>query len=367
MINFQVLPASYGDALLLYWEHEGLCYRVLIDGGIPATYKEVINPILTTLVKKGQGLDLAILTHVDFDHISGILALASDIHCERLPASTVKEWWFNSLNLINRHLGINATKSDQRLPIPEIKSDNRQISFKQGIALEEFLQKSNCWRQELLTNDAHPITLGGARFTFLAPHAEDLRKLALSWEEVIAQENNRQISARKKDWDEGFHTLVSRPFRRDSSLTNASSIAFLWEYAENSILFLADSQPDKYLTAIERIKTERGQARIPVDVVKLAHHGSKHNFSEELLDLVECNRFVISTDASKHGLPDKETLVKIICHKYRNPHTKLQVFFNYGNADLKKLFANEHADLTSNYNTELVWPIDHAYGIDITI
>ena len=60
------------------------------------------------------------------------------------------------------------------------------------------------------------------------------------------------------------------------------------------------------------------QNKLKVDIVKVSHHGSKDNTSNELLELIECNKFLISTDGKQHGHPDKEALARIICSQ-NNP------------------------------------------------
>lgn len=70
-----VFQSDKGDCLLL----EGLDgSRVLIDGGMPNTYTEHVAPYLDNLRQAGGKLDVVYVSHIDEDHISGILQMMDD-------------------------------------------------------------------------------------------------------------------------------------------------------------------------------------------------------------------------------------------------------------------------------------------------
>ena len=62
--------------------------RILIDGGRPGTYPR-LRQLLDQLDDKE--LELMVVTHVDQDHILGVLAMLED---DTLPV-TFKDVWFN--------------------------------------------------------------------------------------------------------------------------------------------------------------------------------------------------------------------------------------------------------------------------------
>lgn len=70
-----VFQSDKGDCLLL----EGLDgSRVLIDGGMPDTYTAHVAPYLDNLRQAGGKLDAVYVSHIDEDHISGILQMMDD-------------------------------------------------------------------------------------------------------------------------------------------------------------------------------------------------------------------------------------------------------------------------------------------------
>ena len=68
-----------------------------------------------------------------------------------------------------------------------------------------------------------------------------------------------------------------------------------------------------------------------VDFVKISHHGSRNNTSNSLLDIIRCDKFIISTNGGKcrSNHPDRITIAHILCHPERNIDTKVHLYFNY--------------------------------------
>ncbi len=67
--------AAEGDSLLLE-SADG--HRLLMDGGTTDAYATNVAPALGRLRGQGKDLDLVCVTHVDADHISGVLKLLDD-------------------------------------------------------------------------------------------------------------------------------------------------------------------------------------------------------------------------------------------------------------------------------------------------
>jgi beta-lactamase superfamily II metal-dependent hydrolase len=75
-MKLTIFQADKGDCLLLT-SRDGS--NLLVDGGMPAAYRDHIAPTLTALAAAGQDLDLVYVSHTDRDHIGGILNLMDDI------------------------------------------------------------------------------------------------------------------------------------------------------------------------------------------------------------------------------------------------------------------------------------------------
>lgn len=87
----------------------------------------------------------------------------------------------------------------------------------------------------------------------------------------------------------------------DPSVNNAASIAFLFEYEDVSIAFLADVKPSVCMQGLKELKI-----KLPceVDVLKLSHHGSKSNTSDALLKNLKTKIYMLSTNGNKQKVPN---------------------------------------------------------------
>ena len=115
-------------------------------------------------------------------------------------------------------------------------------------------------------------------------------------------------------------------------------------------LFLGDSHPNIVLEGINNHFDD--DKPIKFDLVKLSHHGSKNNISNDLLNRIECFKYIISTNGgkgiSKH--PDRQTIAKIVSHPNMSKK-KVHFYFNYPLIEIEKhtgrLFKEEELALFS--------------------
>nr|WP_228725629.1 MBL fold metallo-hydrolase [Klebsiella quasipneumoniae] len=74
-------PAQNGDAFLLSTGRT----NILIDGGYASTFYSYIQKDLEELAAKNACLNLVIITHIDADHIGGIICLLASYGDSDLP------------------------------------------------------------------------------------------------------------------------------------------------------------------------------------------------------------------------------------------------------------------------------------------
>ncbi|MCV3032960.1 MBL fold metallo-hydrolase, partial [Escherichia coli] len=70
-MRIKMYPAQNGDAFLLSTNRT----NILIDGGYPSTFNSYIHKDLKELAARNACLNLVIITHIDADHIGGIIRL----------------------------------------------------------------------------------------------------------------------------------------------------------------------------------------------------------------------------------------------------------------------------------------------------
>ena len=87
MLKLKMLQADYGDSFILICGSEKNPRYTLIDGGPEGTYESVLKSELELIRDSDRdherGLDLLIVSHVDTDHIYGIIELLADIDDQR--------------------------------------------------------------------------------------------------------------------------------------------------------------------------------------------------------------------------------------------------------------------------------------------
>lgn len=99
-IQIKALKAGNGDCFLIsYFGNHSKRVNILVDGGNGFdTYKKHIRTEVYNRIKKKQGIDLLIISHIDQDHIKGIIYLTRDIMDPEhdIKGSSIAKYWFNS-------------------------------------------------------------------------------------------------------------------------------------------------------------------------------------------------------------------------------------------------------------------------------
>ena len=314
-------PASDGDCILLSYGSSPTRH-VLVDGGRNSTYAK-LAPTLERIAAAGERLELLVLSHIDADHIEGLLPLLSDGHS--LPA--IHEIWFNGYEQLFDVEALGFAQADRF----SLSLKNRGL-----VANERFGGKAVLARDDGILG---AVSLeGGLSLTVVSPDLQRLKKLRSEWAMWRCSVGPSPARAATTALT-GLEVLGRKPMppvldidrladgreSADTETPNGSSIAFVAEWEGKRILLAADAHPDLLERNLSRLRSA-GETRYRVDLFKVAHHGSIGNTMRGLVRIVDCDRFVISTNGSRHGHPDPEAIAKIL--KYAGPNLK-QLLFNY--------------------------------------
>jgi hypothetical protein len=323
-LSVELLPARNGDCIWIEYGRDDV-HRILIDGGPVDTFE----PIQTRLSKTpagDQAFELIVLSHVDADHIEGLIRLFAETP---LPFS-VDEVWFNGWRQMNQAHGLLGAL---------------QGEFLSALLAERVARAWNSDSPPWLVPRKGTLPIhrldGGMKLTLLSPDPPKLDKMAKAWKRAIQKQGFppgdlkaawKALAKRKKflptkgllGTAPNLDGLLKKQFLRDDAAPNGSSIALLAEYEGKSILLLADAHPDLVAVSIKRLCQERGTHRLAVDAVKVAHHGSQHNTSVPLLRLIESSRYLVSTNGDQFHHPDKECIARVL--KFGKP---TRLYFNY--------------------------------------
>jgi beta-lactamase superfamily II metal-dependent hydrolase len=334
----RVLEANHGDSILVSHEGASGTVNILIDGGTSTTFKHgprqrydgALCKVLDELKNKGQHIDLAVLTHIDDDHIHGLIkAFERPDYLSKL----VKSIWFNSSRLITQHF--NAAE------IPEnnilLADDSPQTSGRQGKEFEALLDEIGCDRTPLIkVGQVH--NLGPFKLTVLSPSQNQLERLLHKWP---SEEESGATAAHDNDYDLSLEEIWGADeFKSDSSVYNGSSIAFLLEVDNTKMLFLGDAHDHLVVESLRELGFNE-KNKLHLDLVKVSHHGSQYNISSEFLSLLQSSRYIISTNGSRHGLPNKRAIARII------KETDGQICFNYSEVIKPLLLGHEVEDYSA--------------------
>ena len=309
MIKVNFLKANNGDSIHISYNYK----NIIIDSGIGATFSSKkgnrpkqygeLKSVIDNIKEKNEKIDLLIITHWDDDHIGGVLKWFKED--PENAKSLIKNIWFNSGTLINKHF--NSQEASENVDEVGFSFDP-STSMRQGISFEKLILDNNISNTHVINTDTNiDEILEGVEFTILSPTDRELKKLLTLWEKSSYNPN----TSSSNDYDNPLNELLENEFKEDNAVHNGSSIAFILKIEDKKMLFLGDAHPSVVVSSLIELECSKGK-KLKVDFVKVSHHGSKANTSNELLELIECDKFIISTDNSKHGLPNKETFARKI-------------------------------------------------------
>lgn len=357
MYKVHLLPALFGDSILIEYGKESKPSYILIDGGPYFAFKQIV-PALNKVAPKLKELELLVVTHIDIDHIDGVITLLNQ---PELPFK-IKDVWFN---------GYTEIKS--------IKSD--MLGALQGEYVSMLLKKNKLPHNKafsgkaVVVNDYSKLPVkklpGGMELTLLSPGKEGLVNLRRKWDAEIAEvESKSSIEARwkkAKGYSQVMSDLLGFDVDKlqqaivpgDKSAANQSSIAFIGTYDGKSCLFAGDATSEYLLKAIDPLLQKTGKKKLSLDAWKLAHHGSKKSNQAALMKKIDTKIMLVSSDGSRYGHPDPECIAKLLGENKQG----ISFYFNY-RSESNKMW--DDAKLKKKYNYTTIYPADK-FGISLVL
>lgn len=330
-MKIKFLKAGNGDSFLLSF-NDGIHNRnILIDGGIADTYYAQSSNTdgelkieLDSIKKKRECIDLLILTHIDNDHICGILKwFEMDSNANGL----IKNVWFNSGKLIAKYFN-EAENKDLKIGLKLFS--NPKTGVNEAIEFEDYLLDKEIWDQRIVIQ-GQKVEGFGVEIDILSPNEKQLKKLLKEYHKIT--NDSSYTAGNERDWDKNISEFIKeendeklRPnfkFIQDYSPKNGSSISFILTANIKKYLFLADSTPNDIVNYLKKLDYSI-EHPLEVELMKVSHHGSKLNTNKELLQLVKTDNYFISTDGLGHNHPNKRTLARIL-----NENPNAIFYFNY--------------------------------------
>jgi hypothetical protein len=367
MFSLDVRRAHKGDCLLLHFGSKDAPGLIMIDGGPKNVYKPHLKPRLEQ-IRKARGLakndslpvDLLMVSHVDDDHIQGILDLtkeeiaARDAHQPRLL--NVLSFWHNSFDAIIGHEPKELTASFQDHfgaaalsggglsddAVGEVEDDSQEeqevtesslkvlASIEQGFRLRSDAEGLGYPRNPefdgkliMARADAKPVEVAaGLKFTVLGPMKAELEALHKKHDEWL-----RELKKKGKSPAETLAAYV------DKSVPNLSSIVVLAEFGGKRMLLTGDARGDKIIQGLQlaRLLGPGKNSKIEVDLLKVPHHGSLNNLKTDFFERVVAKHYVFSGDG-EHGNPERESMEMLLAA--RGEDADFTIHFTYPVAEI---------------------------------
>lgn len=382
-MKLKVFYASDGDCLLLT-SSDGHC--ALIDGGRGSSFREGAWPEFEALAKAKQAIDLVVVSHIDADHISGILWLMKTVAAWAVydyqttdggnrtfpePAITrppeIKNLWHNSwraqlgdlagpieayVNQVND--GLATAAFDRSAASPEAVDmidalEGLAESIPEGIELLRIVDNDTPVPRNktfkdlvLLQRPLHVEKLGSARLTVIGPARKHLERLQKEWRKWLSTPAGR-AAARTQPPDvrgpglglglggtdvltagavEPTHgeqlvaslaaaaEIIAETDPTNVTPPNRASITLLAEEGRRTCLLTGDAAEEEILEGLEAAgRIVNG--RFWCNVVKVQHHGSEHNVSEDFAGTVLADQYLFCADGNNEN-PDPSVVKTVI-------------------------------------------------------
>ena len=340
IFSLDVIRARKGDCLMLHYGSKDNPHLIMIDGGPKRVYADFLKPRIdqirkarTLTNKQPLQVDLLMVSHVDDDHIQGILDLTREMlarDMEHKPQLIqVLDFWHNSFeNIIGQtpqeltamftdQFGAASMEGEPPDDLTVDRDDECEevigstlkvlASIKQGAQLAsdanrlEFPLNSDFGGNLVLAEGPNTIPLeDGPIFTVIGPMLPELKALHekhQKWLEELAEQG--------KTAEDALAAYV------DKSVPNLSSIVSLAELGGKSILLTGDARGDKILEGLELVERMEKGGKLHVDILKVPHHGSSNNLAPDFFERIIANHYVFSGNG-EHGNPERESLEMLL-------------------------------------------------------
>lgn len=343
--SLDVMRARKGDCLMLHYGTENDLRIILIDGGPGGVYEDHLKPRIEQIksareLSESESLNLEMLmvSHVDDDHIHGILELTkelTDAHkANENRRVEIAFFWHNSFDDVlgktpkevkedlsqsaQASLGGSSIEFDEDDLDEELLPSLKVLaSIQQGQQLRSYVVNGLGARlnfefggQVIVAQEngkKHDVG-NGLTFTVIGPMLPEVEKLKdahQKWLQALA--------------DQGKTPEDVLSAYSDKSVPNLSSIVVLAEFDEKTILLTGDARGDKILQGLELVKLVEPGGKLSVNILKAPHHGSSNNLDNDFFERIHAEHYVFSGNG-EHGNPERETLEMLLKARGNEPY-----------------------------------------------
>jgi ribonuclease BN (tRNA processing enzyme) len=343
-MNLNVLQAAYGDCMILKSgsqseSNQTNSHHFLIDGGPASTYNIGLKEELQKIREKGGRVDLLIVSHVDNDHINGLLRLMRDLSLQKKGNKSwtieIEALWYNAFSrTIGEHIE-GRLRNLLRNTRTVFKNNSRTHSTVRGIReghdLYQYAHELSIEINPQFNNDTIVVTdkpkelkFGNLKFLVIGPtrkNLEDLRKQWLDW----LDKHERALKTRAD-----YRLAI----RADKSIPNLSSIMFLAKEDEDAILFTGDGLGEHVIYGLKQARLLDSSRSVHVNILKLPHHGSDRNITRGFFTNVTADKYLISAN----GRDDNPSFLTLswIAETAKEQHRQVEIILTNNTPNVER-------------------------------
>jgi beta-lactamase superfamily II metal-dependent hydrolase len=309
MFILHTLQAAYGDCLILEFGTAANRRFVLLDGGPSGTYVSFLRARLQQIGAAGRDVERAILSHVDSDHIAGLLELFTELRQQQAPVA-VNELWHNSFaqtigdgnNIQARAQAMLANVAGASSLMASSSDELKTIAEGHKLRLDALtlnMPLNVGFQNTLVSLDTSPASIqwGNLEVTVVGPTKTNLDNLKQAWIDWLDAHEGPLVNG------DPFVAAMA-----DQSKPNLSSIMLhITDDTGKTALLTGDGRGDHLLQGLGQANLLSANGTIHVDLFKLPHHGSDRNVTKTFFKKVTADEYIASANG-KDGNPDYSTL-----------------------------------------------------------
>jgi len=280
-ICIRIEKAHNGDCIWLRFGDKEKA-NILIDSG-PGMFANGFRQIIDEIKERNEEINLLILTHIDNDHILGFKNYVAKNDCK-----VIRKIWLNGEG--TSAYGVNQLLSPRNV----------------GQLVEQIKEKDI----ELISPiyEGYEERINGCNLKVITPKKEAVLEAAKLVDKFKLNSSNSFTKTLEM-------LYLEDKYEEENTPTNKASISFIFQYKNKKIAFLGDAVATDVIEGVNNYFSD-----CKMDLVKIAHHGSKYNTNCELIKKLGATKFIIS----KKSKVDKEIIARIV-----NSCEKAKIYCNY--------------------------------------
>jgi len=319
LFTLEAVRAEAGDCLLLLYGNPKKPRIIVIDGGpTKAVYRrlrdrldELRDAAGLTDDEKPLPIELLMVSHIDDDHIDGILHLTRQLIDEGGDKSyKLKSMWHNSFDDV---IG-NSADELQSAATSDVEAASAGGNFfdQDLVQHDTALVLASVNQGRELRDNAR--LLGLSPPLLMAKADEKPKNFGDGLTLRVVGPLRKQVEALQKEWEKKLKELkeegklpeAEAASFSDKSAANLASIVVIAEAEGKTMLLTGDARADFLMEALREQELVDDNDRLHVYLFKLPHHGSNRNVERSTFSSITADEYVISGDGH-HGNPDVDT------------------------------------------------------------